>query len=166
MDSTDSGTPASKERIGAKEARRARQQSERERREDRKRSSQPGHQGKDLQRDPDPGETKTAEPPAECRACRLALDGAQAVDPRWAQVVDVEILRKVTEWALPGLACPCCGTVTFAEPPPGLHAGSVSYGPVLNAAVLLSAYGNVPAGAVRAAHRHAAQHRSLRGLGR
>jgi len=166
MDSTDSGTPASKERIGAKEARRARQQSERERREDRKRSSQPGHQGKDLQRDPDPGETKTAEPPAECRVCRLALDGAEAVDPRWAQVVDVEILRKVTEWLLPGLACPCCGTVTFAEPPPGLHAGSVSYGPVLNAAVLLSAYGNVPAGAVRAAHRHAAQHRSLRGLGR
>ena len=46
MDSTDSGTPASKERIGAKEARRARQQSERERREDRKRSGQPGHQGK------------------------------------------------------------------------------------------------------------------------
>jgi hypothetical protein len=118
MDSTDSGTPASKERIGAKEARRARQQSERERREDRKRSGQPGHQGKDLQRDPDPGETKTAEPPAECRVCRLALDGAEAVDPRWAQVVDVEILRKVTEWLLPGLACPCCGTVTFAEPPP------------------------------------------------
>src|ERR1019366_4816465 len=58
----------------------------------------------------------------------------EAVDPRWAQVVDVEILRKVTEWLLPGLACPCCGTVTFAKPPPGLHAGSVSYGPVLNAA--------------------------------
>ena len=146
MDSTDSGTPTSKERIGAKESRRARQQSERERRKDRKRGGQPGHQGKGLQRDPDPGETKTAEPPAECRACRLALDGAEGVDPRWAQVVDVEILRKVTEWLLPGLACPCCGTVTFAEPPPGLHAGSVSYGPVLNAAaVLLSAYGNVPA---------------------
>jgi hypothetical protein len=24
---------------------------------------------------------------------------------------------------LPGLACPCCATVTFAEPPPGPHAG-------------------------------------------
>jgi hypothetical protein len=35
---------------------------------------------------------------------------------------------------LPGLAYPGCGTVTFAGPPPGLHAGSVSYGPVLNAA--------------------------------
>jgi hypothetical protein len=37
MDSTDSGTPSSGERIGAKEARRARQQSERERSRDRRR---------------------------------------------------------------------------------------------------------------------------------
>jgi transposase len=57
----------------------------------------------------------------------------------------VEVIRKATEWALPGLECPCCGTVTFAEPPPGAHAGSVSYGAVLNAAaVVLTAYGNVP----------------------
>ncbi|MGH3283536.1 MAG: IS66 family transposase [Streptosporangiaceae bacterium] len=55
------------------------------------------------------------------------------------------ISRLVTEWALPGLSCPCCGEVTFAEPPPGLHAGSVAYGPRLSAAaVLLTAYGNVP----------------------
>jgi transposase len=146
MDSTDSGTPSSKEQIGAKEARKARQESERERRKDRKRGGQPGHRGKGPKRDPGPGETKTAEPPAECRACRAALDGAGAVDPRWAQVIDVRILREVTEYLLPGLACACCGAVTFAEPPPGLHAGAVSYGPVLNAAaVLLSCYGNVPA---------------------
>ena len=57
----------------------------------------------------------------------------------------MEVIRKATEWALPGLACPCCGTVTFAEPPPGAHAGSVSYGAVLNAAaVVLTGYGNVP----------------------
>jgi transposase len=68
------------------------------------------------------------------------------VEPRWAQVIDAEVIRKVTEWLLPGLMCPCCGTVTFAEPPPGLHAGAVSYGPVLNAAaVLLAGDGNVPA---------------------
>ena len=54
MDSTDSGTPSSKERIGAKEARKARQESERERSKDRKRGGQPGHQGKGLKRDPDP----------------------------------------------------------------------------------------------------------------
>ena len=46
MDSTDSGTPSSKERIGAKRARSARQQSERERSGDRKRGGQPGHQEK------------------------------------------------------------------------------------------------------------------------
>ena len=51
----------------------------------------------------------------------------------------------MTEWALPGLECPCCGTVTFADPPPDAHAGSVSYGAVLNAAaVLLTSFGNVP----------------------
>jgi transposase len=145
MDSTDSGTPSSKERLGTKEARRARQQSERERSKDRRRGGQPGHQGKGLKRDPDPGETKTADPPAECRSCRAGLDGADAVEPRWAQVIDAEIVRKVTEWPLPGFACRCCGTVTFADPPPGAHAGAVSYGLVLNAAaVLLSCYGNVP----------------------
>jgi transposase len=146
MDSSDSGTPSSKERIGAKQARRARQQSERERRKDRKRGGQPGHEGRGLQRDPDPGETKTAEPPAECRGCGAGLSGAEAVpEPRWAQVIDVEVIRTVTEWLLPGLLCPCCGIVTFAEAPPGAHAGSVSYGAVLNAAaVVLTAYGNVP----------------------
>ena len=128
MDSTDSGTPSSKERVGAKEARRARQQSERERSKDRKRGGQPGHQGKGPQRDPDPGERKDAPPPAECRSCRAPLDGAEAAASRWAQVTDVEFIRKVTEWALPGLSCPCCGVVTFAEPPAGAHQGSVSYG--------------------------------------
>ena len=145
VDSSDSGTPSSKERIGAKEARRARQESERERRKDRKRGGQPGHQGKGLKRDPDPGEKKDADPPAECRSCKASLDGADAVEPRWAQVIDARIIKMVTEWALPGLVCACCGTVTFAEPPAGTHAGSVSYGPALNAAaVLLCCYGNVP----------------------
>src|SRR5579862_5395524 len=100
MDSSDSGTPSSKERIGAKEARRARQQSERERRKDRKRGGQPGHQGKGLSRAPDPDDTETAEPPAQCRSCRAPLGGAEATGSRWAQVIDVEFTRKVTEWTL------------------------------------------------------------------
>jgi transposase len=145
MDSSDSGTPGSKERIGAKEARRARQQSEREHRTGRKRGGQPGHPGKGLQRDPDPDEKKDAEQPAECRGCGAGLGGAAATGSRWAQLIDVKIIPMVTEWALPGLCYPCCGTVTFAAPPPGAHQGAVSYGPVLNAAaVLLSCYGNVP----------------------
>ena len=151
MDSSDSGTPSSKEGIGAKAARKARekkerQESERERSKDRKRGGQPGHQGKGLKRDPGPDDTQTAEPPAECRSCHGSLDGAPTVEPRWAQVIDIEILRKVTEVVLPGLSCGDCGTVTYAAPPPGFHPGSVSYGPVLNAAaVLLSCFGNVPA---------------------
>jgi transposase len=148
QDSTDSGTPSSKESIGARERRKAgrrRQESERERRKDRKRGGQPGHQGKGLAREPDPDEVKEAGPPAECRRCRAPLDGAAAAGSRWAQVIDVEVIRTVTEWALPGRACPCCGTVTFAEPPPGAYAGSVCYGSVLNAAaVVLTGYGNVP----------------------
>ncbi len=80
MDSTDSGTPSSKERIGAKEARRARrQESERDRRKDRKRGGQPGHPGKGLARDPDPDGREEAPPPAECRRCKAGLDGAAAV---------------------------------------------------------------------------------------
>jgi len=149
QDSTDSGMPTSKESIGAGERRKAgrrqRQESERERRKDRKRGGQPGHQGKGLAREPDPDETRDAGPPAECRSCRASLDGAAAAGSRWAQVIDAEVIRTVTEWLLPGLQCPCCGTVTFAEPPPGAHAGSVSYGAVLNAAaVVLTGYGNVP----------------------
>jgi transposase len=146
MDSSNSGTPTSKEGIAAGEQRKARQRSERERSKDRKRGGQPGHQGKGLRRDPDPGERKTAEPPAECRSCHASLAGAAGAEPRWAQVIDIEILRKVTEYLLPGLACGDCGTVTHTAPPPGFHAGSVAYGPVLNAvAVLLSCHGNVPA---------------------
>jgi hypothetical protein len=150
MDSSDSGTPSSKEGIGAKAARKARQkdrqESERVRSKDRKPGGQPGHQGKGLERDPDPDDTKTAEPPSQCRSCHGRLDGADTAEPRWAQVIDIGIIRTVTEILLPGLACSGCGAVTHAAPPPGFHAGSVSYGPVLNAAaVLLSCYGNVPA---------------------
>jgi transposase len=145
MDSTNSGTPTSKEGIAAGAERRARQRSERERSKDRKPGGQPGHPGSGLARDPAPGERKPADPPAECRRCSAALGGAAVAGRRWAQSWDVEVTRKVTEWLLPGLSCPCCGEVTFAVPPPGLHAGSVSYGPGLTAvAVLLTAYGNVP----------------------
>src|SRR5438093_96068 len=68
-----------------------------------------------------------------------------------AQVWDVQISRLVTEWLLPMLKCPCCGQVTTAAAPPRAHAGTIAYGPGVNtAAVLLAAYGNVPA--ERAAH--------------
>ena len=84
---------------------------------------------------------------------------------RAAQVADVQVVRTVTEWAPAGRRCAGCGTVTFAEPPPGAHAGSVSYGPVLNAAaVVLTAYGNVPPERA-AGHGDAAGGAGLAGLG-
>jgi hypothetical protein len=152
MDSTDSGTPTSKEPIGTRECRSAEhQESERERRKDRRRGGQPSHPGRGLARDPDPGERKDADPPAQCRRCGTGLNGAAPAAPGWAQVVDVQVTRTVTEWSLPGLQCPYCGTATIAAPPSGAHAGSVSYGPALNAAaVVLTSYGNVPP--ERAAH--------------
>jgi hypothetical protein len=84
-------------------------------------------------------------------AVRTSLNGAAAAGCAWAQVWDVKIVRQVTEYRLPALRCPCCGAVTTAAAPAGAQPGSVSYGPVVNtAAVLLTAYGNVPA--ERAAH--------------
>jgi hypothetical protein len=52
------------------------------------------------------------------------LGGAAPAAPGWAQVVDVRVTRTVTEWVLPGLVCPCCGTAAIAVPPSGAHAGS------------------------------------------
>ena len=118
VDSSNSGTPSSKERIGAKEERRARQQSERERREDRKRGGQPGHPGRAW-----PGTRTRARSRSSPRRRSAAVQGrAGRRGPgrggggrrSW----DVEIVRKVTEWALPGLQCPCCGDGHLRGPAP------------------------------------------------
>ena len=150
-DSTNSGTPPSKDPIGARERRKSerkkeRQASERERREDRKRGGQPGHPGAGLSRDPDPDERTELPPPAECSRCGTGLDPAHRTGTWWSQVRDVRITAFVTEYLLPLLTCPCCGKVNPAELPPWAFPGTVSYGPGVNtAAILLSAYGNVPA---------------------
>ena len=150
-DSTTSGTPPSRDPIGAREQRKAerarqRQSSERERREDRRRGGQPGHPGAGLSRDPDPGGRTEMPPPATCSRCGTGLDGAERAGTWWSQVRDVKIATFVTEYLLPLLACPCCGKVNVAQAPPWAYPGSVSYGPGINtAAVLLSSYGNVPA---------------------
>ena len=112
QDSTNSGTPSSKEGVGARERRtaeRRKQASERERRKDRKRGGQPGHPGAGLRRDPDPDEHQGADPPAQCSRCGTGLEGARPAEPGWAQVWDVRFSRLVTEWLLPTLVCPCCG---------------------------------------------------------
>jgi hypothetical protein len=148
MGSDDSGTPPSKESIEAREKRKAarreaRDVSSRERSKDRKRGGQPGHPGSGLRRDPDPGETRAADPPAECSSCGCGLAGAAELVPGWAQVWDVEVRKTVVEYLLPRLLCPC-GKATAAAPPEG-RAGTVCYGPNVNAAaVILSSFGNVP----------------------
>jgi transposase len=162
MDSSNSGMPTSKEPIGARQRRNAerrnRQASERERRKDRTRGGQPGHPGTGLARDPGPGERKSADPPAQCSRCGTAPDGTQNAGSSWAQVWDVQISRLVTEWLLPMRERQCCGQVTTAAAPPGVHAGTISYGPAVNtAAVLLAAYGNNSSErGAKAAKRHQA----------
>src|SRR5260370_1611512 len=149
-DSRTSGTPSSRESIKARERRKAerkaRQSSERERRGDRKRGGQPGHAGAGLSRDLAPDKREELPPPAECSRCGAGLEGAERAGTWWSQVWDVTITKFVTEYLLPLLACPCCGKVNAAQPPPWAHPGSISYGPRINtAAVLLCSYGNVPA---------------------
>jgi transposase len=149
QDSTTSGTPPSKDPVGARERRKAerkaRQSSERDRNADCKRGGQPGHRGAGLSRDPDPDEREEVPPPAECSRCGSGLDPARRAGTWWSQVRDVRITSFVTEYLLPLLACPCCGEVNAAKVPPWAYPGSISYGPgISTAAVLLQSYGNVP----------------------
>jgi len=155
--SDDSGTPTSKEPIAAKARRKAERKarqetgtSSRERSADKSRGGQPGHPGHGLVRDPDPQERKAVDPPAACRDCGHGLDDAQDAGTAWSQVWDVKVVPWRVEYLLPRRKCGC-GTTTTASPPSGGLVNGISYGPVLNtAAVVLTAFGNVPT--ERAAH--------------
>jgi hypothetical protein len=146
MDSGNSSTPPSKEPLAAKERRKAaRRASQRERSKDRKPGGQPGHRGSGLEPAAEPDRTEQADPPAECRSCGAGLAGAEPAGRGWGQVWDIPPVRlgKV-HWLLPKLRCGRCGTVTCADPPHG-QAGTVVYGPNVNAAaILLGSEGNVP----------------------
>jgi len=150
--SDDSGTPSSKESIGAKARRKAEREarrqerggSSRQRSADRSRGGQPGHPGRGLVRDPDPQQRRQMQPPVVCRGCADGLAGAADAGTAWSQVWDVKVIRWRTEYLLPRRRCRC-GTTTTACPPDGGVVNSVSFGPVLNtAAVALTAFGNVP----------------------
>ena len=98
---------------------------------------------------------------------RASLDGAEAADPRWAQVIDIEILRKSAECpaARAGVRRLRDGHVRGAAAglPPGLRVLRAGPERGRGAAVVLRERAG---GAVRAAHRHAARRGRLRGLGR
>jgi Transposase IS66 family/Family of unknown function (DUF6444) len=147
MDSSNSSTPPSKEPLAAKARQKAaRRASLRERSGKRKPGGQPGHEGSGLEPSRNPDRTEQAEPPAECRSCRASLAGAGPAGRGWGQVWDIPPVRlEKVHWLLPKLRCGACGAVTTADPPDG-QAGSVVYGPNVNAAaILLNSEGNVPA---------------------
>ena len=148
MDSSNSGTPTSKESIEAAARRRAAQRaSQRERSKERKPGGQKGRRGAGLE--PARGEeidvTRQAEPPAECSGCAGDLADGVPAGLTWGQVWDIApiSLTKV-HWLLPKVRCAGCGTTTCAQPPFG-QVGTVAYGPNVNAAaILLASEGNVP----------------------
>lgn len=148
MDSSNSGTPSSKESIAAKAKRKAeRQRSLRERSKDRKPGAQRGHRGSGLEpaRGDEIDDTQRAEPPVECSGCGADLADGSPAGRTWGQVWDIPpITPTKVHWLLPKVRCACCDKVTTAAPPFG-RAGTVTYGPNTNAAaIMLSFFGNVP----------------------
>lgn len=143
-DSTNSSIPPSADSIAAKAKRRA-DRSSRERSPDRKPGGQPGRKGSGLVPAVIPDRTETLAAPSDCSGCRADLaDGADA-GVSWAQVWDLPpITLEKVRYLLPRRRCGCCGKITTAVPPFGA-AGTVMYGPNVNAAaILLASEGNVP----------------------
>jgi hypothetical protein len=143
MNSTNSSVPPSKDSIEAKAKRRA-EHSSRERSKDRKPGGQPGRKGSGLAPTLTPDRTETLPPPGECSGCGRDLAGAVDAGMSWAQVWDIlAVTLEKVHYLLPRRRCGCGKTTTVA--PPFGAAGTVSYGPNINAAaILLASEGNVP----------------------
>jgi transposase len=143
INSTNSSVPPSKDSIEAKAKRRA-DRSSRERSKDRKPGGQPGRKGSGLAPTVTPDRTETSPPPGECSGCGGDLAGAVDAGMSWAQVWDIlAVTLEKVHYLLPRRRCGC-GKITTAAPPFGA-AGTVSYGPNINAAaILLASQGNVP----------------------
>jgi hypothetical protein len=150
--SDDSGMPSSKEPIEAKARRKADREARREqwggssrqRSADRSRGGQPGHPGHGLTRDADPTRRLRVDPPPACRGCGTDLGDAADAGTAWSQIWDVKVIPWRIEYLLPRRRCGCT-TTTTARPPEGGIVNGIRFGPVLNtAAVVLTAFGNVP----------------------
>jgi transposase len=143
-DSTNSSQPPSQDSIAAKVKRRA-DRSSRQRSKDRKRGGQPGHRGSGLAPTTEPDRTETVPAPTECAGCGENLGEATEAGAGWAQVWDTPpISLEKVHYLLPRRRCGCCGKTTTAAAPFGA-AGTVVYGPNVNAAaILLGIEGNVP----------------------
>lgn len=99
----------------------------------RQRGGQPGHVGQHrplLPPDDERIQEIIAVPPCQCQHCTTPLDPAlpDARPPDRRQVWEIPPLRPViTEYQLRALACPHCGAITRASPPPTLP--PLGYGP-------------------------------------
>jgi transposase len=108
---------------------------------------QPGEPGTTMSLVDDP-DHRFWYPPAECRECGTGLAGAQVFAQRRHQVTDILPAPgpEVTEHVAQSKACPCCGTVTEGELPPGVRARA-AYGPETHAQAASLTCGNfIPVG--------------------
>jgi hypothetical protein len=143
-DSTNSSAPPSTDSLGAKAKRKA-ASSQRVRSKDRKRGGQVGRTGSGLVPAQAPDRTEQVAGPVECSGCGAGLGDGTDAGWSWAQVWDtLPIVLEKVHYLLPKRRCGCCGKLTTAAAPFG-QAGTVSYGPNVNAAaILLASQGNVP----------------------
>jgi hypothetical protein len=143
-DSTNSSSPPSADSLGAKAKRKA-ASSQRVRSKDRKRGGQAGRVGSGLVPTRDPDRTVPVDPLVECSGCGADLAEGSDAGTAWAQVWDIlPIVLEKVHYLLPKRRCGCCGKLATATVPFG-HAGTVSYGPNVNAAaIVLASQGNVP----------------------
>jgi Transposase IS66 family/Family of unknown function (DUF6444)/zinc-finger binding domain of transposase IS66 len=144
-DSTNSSTPPSADAPAAKAKRKA-VTSQRVRSKDRKRGGQAGRPGSGLVPTQEPDDTRQADTAVECSGCGADLvEHGDDAGATWAQVWDIKPIElEKIHYVLPKRRCGCCGKLTTASAPYA-SAGSVAYGPNINAAaILLASQGNVP----------------------
>ena len=146
-DSTNSSSPSSKDGIAAKAKRKA-VTSQRVRSKDRKRGGQPGRKGAGLVPAPEPDRIEQVEAASQCSGCGGQLGPGDDAGVSWAQVWDtLPIVLERVHYLLARRRCGCCGQLSTPAPP-FAQAGTVSYGPNVNAAaILLASQGNVPVAA-------------------
>ncbi len=108
---------------------------------------QPGEPGTTMRLVDDP-DHRFWYPPAECRECGTGLAGAPVFAQRRHQVTDILPAPEpeVTEHVAQSKMCPCCGTVSEGELPPGVRARA-AFGPEAHAQAANLACGNfIPVG--------------------
>ncbi|MDQ3827047.1 MAG: IS66 family transposase, partial [Actinomycetota bacterium] len=97
-----------------------------------------GHKGSGLTPTATPDRTQTLPPPGACSGCAGDLSDAADAETSWAQVWDIlAVTLEKVHYLLPRRRCGCRRTTTAA--PPFGAAGSVVYGPRINAAAILLA---------------------------